>query len=278
MTMVRILVDTASDLPKEYREKHNIEWVHFPIAFDTETFYDRKDLGPVEFYDKIKESGIVPKTSQVICEQFEPAIRKLLENEDDQVLVITLSSTLSGTYNEAVRAKENIDSDRVYILDSNLATIMIGDLAITGAEMAEAGAGLEEIVAVLEEKKYKREMIFVLDTLEFLRKGGRISFAQSVVGGLLNIKAVLKYTNEGKIVPFEKAKGKKQALKILLEYVKNNRVEGNKIIMAHAVNEEFVKEIEVALETELGLKVDIVAEIGAVIGTHVGPGAVAISC
>lgn len=276
--MVRILVDTSSDLPKEYREKHKIEWVHFPIAFDTETYYDRKDLDAVEFYDKIKESGIVPKTSQVICEQFEPAIRKLLENEDDQVLVITLSSTLSGTYNEAVRAKENIDSDRVYILDSNLATIMIGDLAITGAEMAEAGASLEEIVAVLEERKYKREMIFVLDTLEFLRKGGRISFAQSVVGGLLNIKAVLKYTNEGKIVPFEKAKGKKQALKILLDYVKNNRVEGNRILMAHAVNEEFVKEIKAALETELGLKVDIVAEIGAVIGTHVGPGTVAISC
>ncbi|KAF0092666.1 MAG: degV [Fusobacteria bacterium] len=276
--MVRILVDTSSDLPKEYREKHKIEWVHFPIAFDTETYYDRKDLDAVEFYDKIKESGIVPKTSQVICEQFEPAIRKLLENEDDQVLVITLSSTLSGTYNEAVRAKENIDSDRVYILDSNLATIMIGDLAITGAEMAEAGASLEEIVAVLEEKKYKREMIFVLDTLEFLRKGGRISFAQSVVGGLLNIKAVLKYTNEGKIVPFEKAKGKKQALKILLDYVKNNRVDGNRIIMAHAINEEFVEEIKAALETELGLKVDIVAEIGAVIGTHVGPGTVAISC
>ncbi len=276
--MVRILVDTSCDLPKEYREKHNIEWVHFPIAFDTETYFDRKDMNVVEFYDKIKDTGIVPKTSQVTCEQFEPAIRKLLENEDDQVLVITLSSTLSGTYNEALRAKENIDSDRVYILDSNLATIMIGDLAITGAEMAEAGASLDEIVAVLEEKKYKREMIFVLDTLEFLRKGGRISFAQSVVGGLLNIKVVLKYTNEGKIVPFEKAKGKKQALKILLDYIRNNRVEGNKILLAHAVNEEFIMEVKEAIETELGINVDIVAEIGAVIGAHVGPGTIAISC
>ncbi len=276
--MVRILVDTSSDLSKEYREKHNIEWVHFPITFDTETYFDRKDMNVVEFYDKIKESGIVPKTSQVTCEQFEPAIRKLLENEDDQVIVITLSSTLSGTYNEAVRAKENIGSDRVYVLDSNLATIMIGDLAIIGAEMAEAGATLEEIVAVLEEKKYKREMIFVLDTLEFLRKGGRISFAQSVVGGLLNIKVVLKYTNEGKIVPFEKAKGKKQALKIILDYIKNNKVEGNKILLAHAVNEEFIMEVKEAIETELGLTVDIVAEIGAVIGAHVGPGTIAISC
>lgn len=276
--MVRILVDTSSDLPQEYREKYNIEWVHFPIAFDTQTFYDRKDMSVEEFYGKIKESGIVPKTSQVTCAQFEPAIIKLLENEDDQVIVITLSSTLSGTYNEAVRAKENIGSDRVYVLDSNLATIMIGDLAIMGAEMAEAGASLEEIVAVLEEKKHKREAIFVLDTLEFLRKGGRISFAQSVVGGLLNIKAILKYTNEGKIVPFEKAKGKKQAMKIILDYIKNNRVEGNKLLLAHAVNEEFIMEVKTAIETELGMKVDMVAEIGAVIGAHVGPGTIVLSC
>ena len=276
--MVRILVDTSSDLPKEYRDKHNIEWVHFPIAFDTETFLDQKDMSIVEFYDKIKETGIIPKTSQVTCEQFEPAIRKMLEKEDDQVLVITLSSTLSGTYNEAVRAKENIGSDRVYVLDSNLATIMIGELAVLGAEMAEAGHSLEEIVAVLEEKKYKREAVFVLDTLEFLRKGGRISFAQSVVGGLLNIKVILKYNNEGKIVPFDKAKGKKQAVKIILDYIKNNRVEGNRLLLAHAVNDDFISEVKNAIETELGLKVDMIAEIGAVIGAHVGPGTIAISC
>ncbi|MDD2371466.1 MAG: DegV family protein [Firmicutes bacterium] len=276
--MVRILVDTSSDLPKEYREKYNIEWVYFPIAFDTESYLDRKDMNVEEFYNKIKETGIIPKTSQVTCEQFEPAIRKLLENEDDQVLVITLSSTLSGTYNEAVRAKENIDSDRVYVLDSNLATIMIGDLAITAAEMAENGASLEEIVKVLEVKKFNREAIFVLDTLEFLRKGGRISFAQSVVGGLLNIKVVLKYTNEGKIISFDKAKGKKQAVKIILEYIRKNRVEGNRLLLAHAVNEEFVTEVKNAIESELGLQVDMIAEIGAVIGTHVGPGTIAISC
>ena len=276
--MVRILVDTSSDLPKEYRDKHNIEWVHFPIAFDTETFLDQKDMSIVEFYDKIKETGIIPKTSQVTCEQFEPAIRKLLEKEDDQVLVITLSSTLSGTYNEAVRAKENIGSDRVYVLDSNLATIMIGELAVKGAEMAEAGHSLEEIVAVLEKNKYKREAIFVLDTLEFLRKGGRISFAQSVVGGLLNIKVILKYNNEGKIVPFDKAKGKKQAVKIILDYIKKNRVEGNRLLLAHAVNDDFILEVKNAIETELGLKVDMIAEIGAVIGAHVGPGTIAISC
>ncbi len=276
--MVKILIDTASDLPKEYREKHNIEWVHFPIAFDTETYLDQKDMSIAEFYNKIEETGIIPKTSQVTCEQFEPAIRKLLENEEDQVLVITLSSTLSGTYNEAVRAKENIDSDRVYVLDSNLATIMIGELAVLAAEMAEAGASLEEIVDKLEVEKYTREAIFVLDTLEFLRKGGRISFAQSVVGGLLNIKAILKYNKKGKIVPFDKAKGKKQALKIILEYIRNNRVEGHRLLLVHAINEEFVEEVKKAIESELGLKVDMIAEMGAVIGTHVGPGTIAISC
>ena len=275
--MVRILIDTGADMPKDLREQHNIELVHFPIIFDTETYFDQKDLTTDEFYNKVRDTGIFPKTSQVTTEQFEPAIRKLLEKEDDQVLVITLAASLSGTYSQAVAAKEAIGSDRVTVLDSNMATAMITDLVLDAAEMAEKGMTIEEILPYLEEKKEKREAIFVLDTLEYLRKGGRIGFAASVVGGLMNIKAILKF-KDGKIQPFDKAKGKKQALKTIVEYVRNNRVEGNRLLLAHAQNPEFCNEVAALLKEELGEDVDMITEIGPLIGAHTGPGCVFISC
>lgn len=275
--MVKILIDSAADLSEELRKQHGIEMVHFPIIFDTDTYFDQKDLDSAAFYKKIKDTGIFPKTSQVTMEQFEPAIRKLLEKEEDQVLVIALSSTLSGTYAQAVAAQEAIGSNRVTVLDSRLATVMIADLALIAAEMAEAGAGMEEILRVLDEKIPKREALFLLDTLEFLRRGGRISFAQSVVGGLMNIKVLLRYV-DGKIVPYEKAKGRKMALRMVVDYVRNNRIPGNKLLLAHADNPELAGEVAALLKEELDLDVDLVAEIGAVIGAHVGPGCIALSC
>lgn len=275
--MIKILLDTSCDMPQALRDKYGIRWVHFPINFDTENFYDQKDLGIKEFFQKIADTGITPKTSQVTQAQFEEAIGEMLVDEGDHVLVITLSSTLSGTYNEAVKAQETFGADKVTVVDSKLATIMIGDLAITAAEMIQGGKSIQEIVAVLDEMKSKREAVFMLDTLDFLRKGGRISFAQSVVGGLLNIKVILKYT-DGKIVPFEKAKGKKQGMRIVLDWVKANHVEGSRILIAHAINPEGAEEMKALIQDELGLEVAAIGEIGAVIGTHVGPGTLAVSC
>ena len=275
--MIKILLDTASDMPLELRERYGIKWVPFGISFDDEFYYDQIDITPEEFYAKIAEKGIIPKTSQVTREQFAEAIREMLVDEDDQVLVITLASSLSGTYNEAVKAMEEFEPGKVKVIDSRQVTLLITDLVIEAAEMIEKGADLEEIIKVLEAKSNKREAFFMLDTLEYLRKGGRISFAQSVIGGILNIKALRIY-KDGKILPYGKAKGKKQAIKEMVEYVRKNRNKDNRLIMVHAANKELVMEIAAIIEKELGEKVEMISEIGAVIGAHVGPGTVAVSC
>lgn len=275
--MIKILIDTSSDMPEELRKKYGIRWVHFPINFETENYLDQKDLTVPEFYQKIVDTGIIPKTSQVTSAQFEAAIGEMLVAEEDHVLVITLSSTLSGTYSEALKAQETYGKDKVTVVDSRLATIMITDLAILAGDMIQAGAKLPEILEALEKAKARREAVFMLDTLEFLRKGGRIGFAQSVVGGLLNIKVILKY-REGKIEPFEKAKGKKQGYKIMVDYVRKNHIEGQRILIAHAINEAGAAELKSMIKEELGFEVEVVSEIGAVIGSHVGPGTIALSC
>ena len=275
--MIKILLDTSSDMPAELREKYGIRWVEFPITFDTEQYLDQKDLTSEEFFKKIADTGILPKTSQVTRKQFEDAIAEMLVEPEDHVLVLPLSSTLSGTYNEAVQAQETFGKDRVTVIDTKVVTVLITDLAIMAGEMIQAGKSLEEIVAAIEAEKGKREAIFVLDTLEFLRKGGRISFAQSVVGGLLNIKVVLRYA-DGKIMPHDKAKGKKQAFRIMVDYVKENHQTDRRILMVHAVNEAGAKELAAMIKEETGRDVDVIAEMGAVIGTHVGPGTIALAC
>ena len=275
--MIKILLDTSSDMPAELREKYGIRWVEFPITFDTEQYLDQKDLTSEEFFQKIADTGIIPKTSQVTRKQFEDAIAEMLVEPEDHVLVLPLSSTLSGTYNEAVQAQETFGKDRVTVIDTKVVTVLITDLAIMAGEMIQAGKSLEEIVAAIEAEKGKREAIFVLDTLEFLRKGGRISFAQSVVGGLLNIKVVLRYA-DGKIMPHDKAKGKKQAFRIMVDYVKENHQPDRRILMVHAVNEAGAKELAAMIKEETGRDVDVIAEMGAVIGTHVGPGTIALAC
>ncbi len=275
--MIKILLDTSSDMPEELREKYGIRWVEFPITFDTDQYLDQKDLSSEEFFKKIADTGIIPKTSQVTRKQFEDAIAEMLVEPEDHVLVLPLSSTLSGTYNEAVQAQETFGKDRVTVIDTKVVTVLITDLAIMAGEMIQAGKSLEEIVAAIEAEKGKREAIFVLDTLEFLRKGGRISFAQSVVGGLLNIKVVLRYA-DGKIMPHDKAKGKKQAFSIMVDYVKENHQPDRRILMVHAVNEAGAKELAAMIKEETGRDVDVIAEMGAVIGTHVGPGTIALAC
>ena len=275
--MIKILLDTSSDMPLELREKYNIKWLPFGISFGDELYYDQVDITPTEFYRKIRETGIIPKTSQVTKEQFKNAIEELLLNEEDEVLIIPLSSTLSGTYDAAVHAVEELGTRRARVFDSTLVSILITDLVLLAEEMIESGATMDEIIEALKEKAPKREALFILDTLEYLRKGGRIGYAQSVIGGILNIKAILLY-KDGGIGPYGKAKGKKQAIKELLEYVKKKRNKENKLLVIHADNREFADEVVQALEEELGEKVDMIAEMGAVIGTHAGPGTVAVSC
>lgn len=272
--MIRLLTDTASDLPKDLREKYQISWVPFNIIFGDDQYRDGIDLTIEEFFKKVKETGMIPKTAQVMKEQWMPAMKDLLKSDDDEVLVFTLSSTLSGTYGEAVKAAEEVDPKRIHVVNSG-ATLLEGGMIIQAYEMVQAGKGAKEIADYFNSKP-RQQGVFVLDTFEFLRKGGRIGYAQSVVGGLLNIKPILKYNEEGKLVPLDKEKGIKKAYQKIVDYVKENRSE-DYLMISHADNEAGALKLAKMFEEQLGEKPFIIAPMGGVIGTHTGPGCLFVS-
>ena len=269
--MIRLLTDTASDLPDYLREKYQINWVPFNIIFGDKQYLDRIDLTIEEFFKKVKETGIIPKTAQVTKEQWMPAMRKLLKEPEDEVLVFTLSSTLSGAYEEAVSAAVTVDKKRIHVINSG-ATLLEGGMVIQAYEMIQEGKLAKEIANYFNNKP-RQQGIFIIDTFEFLRKGGRIGYAQSIIGGFLNIKPILKYNEEGKLVPWDKEKGIKKAYKKIVNYVKENR-SNDYLMISHADNEKGANELAEMIKEAIGEKPFIIAPMGAVIKTHTGPGCV----
>ena len=272
--MIRLLTDTASDLPYYLREKYQISWVPFNIIFGDEQYRDRIDLTIEAFFKKVKETGMIPKTAQVTKEQWMQAMKELLKELEDEVLVFTLSSTLSGTYEEAVSAAATVDKKRVHVINSG-ATLLEGGMVIQAYEMVQEGKLAKEIADYFNNKP-RQQGIFMIDTFEFLRKGGRIGYAQSVVGGLLNIKPILKYNEEGKLVPWDKEKGTKKAYQKIANYVKENRT-NDYLMVSHADNEKGANKLATMIEEITGEKPFIIAPMGAVIGTHTGPGCLFVS-
>ena len=272
--MIRLLTDTASDLPDDLREKHQISWVPFNIIFGDEQYRDRIDLTIEEFFKKVKETGMIPKTAQVTKEQWMPAMKNLLKEPDDEVLVFTLSSTLSGTYEEAVSAAAAVEQERVHVVNSG-ATLLEAGMVIQAYEMVKEGKSAKKIADYFNNKP-RQQGIFMIDTFEFLKKGGRIGYAKSVVGGLLNINPILKYNEEGKLVPWDKEKGTKKAYQKIAKYVKENR-SNDYLMISHANNEEGANQLAALIEETTGEKPFIIAPMGAVIGTHTGPGCLFVS-
>lgn len=267
--MIRLLTDTGSDLPDNLREKYQISWVPFNIVFGNEQYRDGIDLTIEEFFKKIKETGIIPKTAQVTKEQWIPVMKDFLKEPKDEVLVFALSSTLSGTYREAVLAASIVDKKRIHVINSG-ATLLEGGMVIQAYEMIQKGKSAKEIADYFNNKP-RQQGIFMIDTFKFLRKGGRIGYMQSIIGGLLNIKPILKYNEKGKIIPWDKEKGTKRAYRKIANYVKNNR-SNDYLMISHADNEKGANELSAMIEEIAGEKPFIIAPMSAVIGTHAGPG------
>ncbi|AMP20252.1 hypothetical protein AZF37_02850 [endosymbiont 'TC1' of Trimyema compressum] len=192
------------------------------------------------------------------------AMKELLKEPEDEVLVFTLPSTLSGTYEEAVSAAATVDKKRFMLLTQELLYLKVVWL-FRPMKWFKKGSVQKKLLIILIINQDN------IDTFEFLRKGGRIGYAQSVVGGLLNIKPILKYNEEGKLVPWYKEKGTKKACQKIANYVKENRT-NDYLMISHADNEKGANELATMIEEITGEKPFIIAPMSAVIGTHTGPG------
>lgn len=270
----RIIVDSTADLFTELKSR--VDVVPLTVHFGEEEYLDGVTIDHKTFYEKLIESDVLPTTSQATPDSFIKEFQKVKENGDSAV-VITISSKLSGTYQSAVIAAE--DFDNIYIVDSGSAAIGSGILAERALKLADDGMNAREIAELLNGEKEKIVIIALFDTLEYLKKGGRISKTAAFAGSLLNIKPVLSVI-DGEITVLGKARGSKMGNNLLVEEIeKVGGVDFEKPVLlgftglSDALLLKYIEDSKYLWEK--GLKDIRYTAIGSVIGTHAGPGAIA---
>lgn len=270
----RIIVDSTADLFTELKNRVGV--VPLTVHFGEEEYLDGVTIDHKTFYEKLIESDVLPTTSQATPDSFIKEFQKIKENGDSAV-VITISSKLSGTYQSAVIAAE--DFDNIYIVDSGSAAIGSGILAERALKLADDGMNAREIAKLLNEEKEKIVIIALFDTLEYLKKGGRISKTAAFAGSVLNIKPVLSVI-DGEITVLGKARGSKMGNNLLVEEIeKVGGVDFEKPVLlgftglSDALLLKYIEDSKYLWEK--GLKDIRYTAIGSVIGTHAGPGAIA---
>ncbi len=273
-----VITDSASDLDRMDCESRGIIMVPMAVTFGQQAYYDGVDLSREEFYKLLTSTKETPRTSQPAPAAFVEAYRQGLERAG-HLVVICLSSGLSATYESALLAKEQMDAkDRITVIDSRSASMGQGLMAIEAAELAEAGEEPAAVAAHVMEMRHRLAAIFTLDTLEFLVRGGRLNKAEGLVGSLLKIKPILQLNDEGRIVPREKVRGRQQAVKRLLEIMgqEGRDLSGQRVSLSHARSAEEAQELARLMKERFGAREVVLGEISATIGTHVGPGCLAI--
>ncbi len=276
MKKIKIVTDSTSDIPKEIAEKHDITVLPLTIHFEEKEFRDWIDIRPSEFYDLMRKSEKLPTTSMVNPSEFSQAYEKLLE-EYDEIISIHLSSHASGTYGSAEIAREMVNEERITVIDTYNYTYGYGQFVVEAAAMAEEGKSKEEIIERGEYLKNNLKTLFVVDTLEYLKKGGRLTATKATIGTLLNLKPILT-VKEGKIIAIDKARGFKKALKRIAEIIQEegSDVTNQVLKVGHADNYEHLEIFKKAMEETFGKCQFEEFEVGCVIGVYCGPGTVVI--
>lgn len=276
MRSIQIITDSMTDMPKELIEAYDIEVIPLTVHFGESEYRDGVDLSPEEFYGKLSDARELPKTSQVTPYSFEEVFKKHLE-EGNEVLCINGSSRASGTHQSALLAKSELDSDKVQVFDTMGLCFGAGFFVYEAAKLAKEGVPSREILATLNNMLGKVDHIFTVDTMEYLKKGGRLNPVKAVIGGLLNLKPILT-VNEGLVEPLDKVRGSKKVIGKMIELAKERggNFSEKSLCIAHAVTPEQAAILEERVREELNPKEIIITEIGCTIGTHAGPGTLSI--
>lgn len=268
--MIRFLVDTSADYTVEEIKAKGMELVPLHITLGEADYRDGYDLTKDRFYELLTSNEEFPKTSQPTPQDFVDIFEDVQE-KGDELICILLSSKLSGTYQSATLAKNIVEYDKIYLIDSLTATHGIRLLADYGQELAKEGKTAEEIVAALEETKSKIKILAVVDTLEYLCKGGRVSRTTAAIGEMAKVKPMITVA-EGEVAVVGKSLGKNKAIGNILKSLGECEVDNRfPIYSVSTLGTENCEAFEARLTAE-GYEFKDRLQIGATIGTHVGPG------
>jgi len=274
--MIKVLVDSASSITPEMAQALGLHLIPLKVAFGEETFLDGVDLDSPSFYRKLATSRALPITSQPSAGEFLNRFRELTA-DGSQVLCVVISHQLSGTLSSAEAARDMLPDRPVHIFNSLSVSIGEGLMAMVAAQMAEAGQPLEAILARLERMRAQMRIYFVVDTLEFLQRGGRIGGAAALVGTLLKLKPLLTIQN-GRVDAAEKVRTKAKAVERMLALLEQE-VGGQTPVyvgLAHGNCAEECADLEKAVRARFHCVQALKADAGPIIGTHTGPGVLGV--
>jgi DegV family protein with EDD domain len=271
---VRVVTDSACDLPDDLIERYGIEVVPLTIRFGNEELVDRKELSTDEFWRRLAESDVLPETSAPSAGAFEGAFRGLIEDGATGIICINLSSKLSATMQSAQVAAQAVKDDcPVAVVDSLLVSMGLGSLCLTAAQRGADGDSLDSIVANVTDRRDRSKLYGTLDTLEFLKKGGRVGNARALLGSMLAIKPVVE-VRDGVVEEAGKVRTRSKALRLLVDRVKEGPFENLAVLHGNAPD---VDELLDLLEPLASRDQIVVGQIGPVIGTHAGPRVIGVT-
>lgn len=273
--MIKILVDSSSELTKKEAEEKGFLFVPISVNIGGREYRDGVDLTKDKFYDLLVNGGEFPQTSQPSPQAFLELFEQAKKN-GDEVVAILLSSALSGTYQSAVLAKQMVDYEGIYLIDSLTATGVIQILADYAKGLSEEGKGAAEVAERTDAFKARVHAIAMVDTLEFLQKGGRIGKAAAMIGELTRLKPLITLTEDGRVGVIGKAIGKNKAMSFMMKWLEEHPVDeafpSYSIFTSGTANcEQFEEKLE-----KHGIATAGRLQLGAAIGTHIGPNAFGI--
>lgn len=278
MSNVAIVTDSTAYIPDDLVEQYGITVAPQVLIWGEETFQDGVDISPTEFYTRLATASIMPTTSQVAVPTFQEIFEKL-HRKGKEILVILLSDQLSKSLNSAELARQMVPDAKIELVNSKTVAMELGFHVLAAARAAEAGASLLECKRIAEEAQEKTGVLFVVDTLEFLHRGGRIGGASRLLGTALQLKPLLE-VRDGRVEAIERIRTKSKAQKRLIEMITERvkSMDGEvRLATLHANAFEDAKALMAELNKQLNPVESIYSEVSPVVGTHCGPGTVGIA-
>lgn len=267
---IRIITDSTSDIPMEQQAGLGIEIVSLTVHFGSEEYIDGVSLTNSQFYQKLAVCEELPTTAQVNPEKFEQVFRSY--SEEDEIIGIFISSGLSGTCQSAMMAKDVIRSDRIHVIDSLSATFGLALLVYEAIRMRDEGKTAAQICETIQSLVGRLRFYIALDTLKYLKMGGRLSSSSALLGTMLRIKPII--TLKGGVVEVaDKKPGSKAAIEAVAQQVKTDRPDPKyRVVFGDSDAPDRTRMLKDFLEGEVDIAASETVAMGAVIGTHAGPG------
>lgn len=280
MSKIKILVDSGSDVTLEQVKEYDMGFIPICLTFDGETVLaDKYDISTDDFYKKLRNEDVIPKTTQITPGTFAEVFEEHAK-DCDEIIAFLLGSNTSGTFQNAFNVKAEVEEKcgvKIHLVNTQSLSLGYGYPAIRAAQMAKEGVPAKEIIAKCEAMIKSNYTLFAVETLEYLRKGGRIKTATAVIGGMLDIRPILTVT-DGLVHAIEKVKGEKKVVPKFMELMapKIAEMKNPKIFLLNSDVTEKAEKLAKAIKEKLGIEVSYISQVGVIIGAHAGPGVLGI--